>query len=117
MTARETATSSRDETTPADNHPPEPQKSVPAISRRQKPASLIECGGCGNGWTGLSACHCSGCHRTFTGLSAFDIHRVGGQCGNPESIVGKDGEPRLIRVDRPRWSGWRIPGEMPEDLW
>lgn len=93
------------------------QTSACRANRTQKPPSLIRCSGCKNGWTGLSACHCSGCHRTFTGLSAFDLHRVGGQCNDPEALFTEKGEPRLVRVDKPQWSGWRVPGEMPEDLW
>lgn len=71
----------------------------------------IGCGGCKNRWTGLNTCHCGACHRTFTGIKAFDIHRTGGRCTNPAEVFDKHGNPRLIPVDKPHWSGWRVPGD------
>lgn len=82
-----------------------------AQNGKSGPSQPIACGTCGAIWTGLIACHCSGCHETFTGLSAFDIHRVGGQCCDPAAIVNKKGEHRLVRVDKPHWSGWACPGD------
>lgn len=78
---------------------------------KNRPPALITCGGCANTWTGTGACHCSGCHRTFTGLSAFDTHRTGGRCNAPETLLTQKGEPRLVPVDRPHWSGWATPGD------
>jgi hypothetical protein len=51
------------------------------------------------------------CHRTFTGVTAFDLHRTGGRCNDPETLVTKLGEPRLVRVTKRYWSGWGRPGE------
>lgn len=111
------STLSRDETSMPGVTPPSPGKSAQRGTRAQKPPPLIECSGCENRWTGLSACHCSGCHRTFTGLTAFDIHRVGGECSDPATLFNEKGEPRLVPVEKAHWSGWRVPGDMPEDLW
>lgn len=87
------------------------RRSTASCDGKTRPPNFITCAGCGAGWTGLSACHCSGCHRTFTGLSAFDIHRVGGQCSDPADIVNQKGEPRLVRAEKPHWSGWACPGD------
>lgn len=88
--------------------------SSPCHARQsQQSVSQVQCGGCQNTWTGASACHCSACHRTFTGISAFDIHRTGGQCNEPTELFTKNGEPRLVAVDRLYWFGWGCPGERP----
>lgn len=40
--------------------------------------------------------HCGGCDRHFTGLTAFDAHRIGGECKEPESAKSlKSGRPLL----------------------
>lgn len=69
------------------------------------------CNGCTNRWTGLLTCHCSGCHTTFTGLGAFDAHRSRGKCLEPASVLTQKGEPRLMPVARPQWSGWSLAGD------
>lgn len=107
----ETVNTSRDETLFADNYPPEAGKSPQRSKARRKTPSLIQCSGCENRWSGLSAAHCSACHRTFTGITAFDIHRVGSQCTNPADILGRDGQPRLAPVQKPYWSGWGYPSD------
>lgn len=35
--------------------------------------------------------HCRGCGEHFHGLGAFDLHRRGGECHNPETVVGAAG--------------------------
>lgn len=82
-------------------------------TKTQRAPSLIRCNGCDNGWTGAMVCHCCVCHRTFTGFRAFDTHRVGAVCNDPETILTKTGEPRLVRVEKTHWSGWGQPGERP----
>jgi hypothetical protein len=77
----------------------------------KNPPVLIRCNGCSTTWTGAMACHCASCHRTFTGVTAFDLHRTGGRCNDPETLVTKLGEPRLVRVTKRYWSGWGRPGE------
>lgn len=42
--------------------------------------------------------HCGGCGRHFTGLSAFDEHRKGGTCNDPESMMKKNSEPAFQSV-------------------
>jgi hypothetical protein len=42
------------------------------------------CGRCGKEWGGMRTAHCAACHVTFTGLTAFDAHRKGGKCAQPE---------------------------------
>jgi hypothetical protein len=96
-----------------DDYPPSAGKSLHGSVKTQKTPSLIECNGCPNAWTGLSACHCSGCHRTFTGITAFDIHRSGDTCVPPATIFTEKGEPRLVPAEKLYWSGWGLPGEKP----
>jgi len=71
----------------------------------------ITCGRYRAHWTGLGTTHCSGCHRTFTGVTAFDIHRRGGQCHDPATVLDRNGEPRLVPVTRRYWIGWGQPGQ------
>jgi hypothetical protein len=71
----------------------------------------ITCNGCDHRWTGLSACHCAACHRTFTGIRAFDIHRTGGHCNDPVTLVNRNGAPRLVPAARQHWTGWGEPGQ------
>jgi len=89
------------------------QTSICHYPQSQKPPLLIECNGCVNAWTGSSACHCCGCHRTFTGVTAFDIHRTGGTCNPPTSLLTEKGEQRLVPTERMYWTGWGLPGERP----
>jgi hypothetical protein len=58
--------------------------------------SLVGHGACGLRWhqSGNDTGHCGCCHRTFTSLRAFDAHRQGGQCVDPESM--KDDDGRLV---------------------
>lgn len=73
------------------------------------PRDAITCPRCGNWWTGLISCHCGACHCSFTGIGAFDIHRRGGKCVDPETILTKTGEPALIPANKP-WPGWSQTG-------
>lgn len=90
-------------------------ESPPTARRERKtsPPALIACSGCDSKWSGIAVCHCSGCHRTFTSISAFDIHRTrAGECLDPATVVNLKGEPRLVPVDKPTWSGWaRLGGD------
>ena len=51
------------------------------------------CVRCGERWTGMSKCHCTGCHRMFKSAAAFDRHRRGLKCVDPEDcgMTMKDG--------------------------
>jgi hypothetical protein len=73
-----------------------------APAAENRPPSAITCRGCENWWTGLSSAHCSACHITFTGIYAFDMHRRGGRCADPNDID-------LVPALKP-WSGWSRPG-------
>jgi hypothetical protein len=50
------------------------------------PKNAIRHGECQRWWTGSERSHASCCHRTFSSLSAFDAHRKGGRCNNPEDV-------------------------------
>ena len=68
------------------------------------------CGSCGQTWTGTSAAHCGAeCHLTFTSLSAFDRHRRGGKCLDPDEVG-------LVMKERDRWLGWGYPSD-PHGTW
>jgi len=44
--------------------------------------------GCGRGesrWSGYNTAHCATCHKTFAGVGAFDYHRNGGACRDPQT--------------------------------
>jgi hypothetical protein len=77
--------------------------------------SVIECGGCGERWTGLTPCHCPACHRTFSGITAFDKHRDGNHargtrhCLDPATMRSGKGETVLITEERNNWTSpvWR----------
>jgi len=43
---------------------------------------------CGEHFGSLKWCHCWVCHETFSTERAFDKHRVGGVCHDPESVAG-----------------------------
>jgi hypothetical protein len=77
----------------------------------------VACGGCGQKWTGIAAAHCGACHRTFTGTAAFDIHRSGGECRDPATIIDKHGNPRLVPIERQHWSGWGSPSSDDGTEW
>lgn len=38
---------------------------------------------------------CAGCRRLFGSDSAFEAHRKGGSCRDPEAVLTKAGTPRL----------------------
>lgn len=42
--------------------------------------------------------HCAGCDQHFSGLGAFDAHRRGGYCGEPETMVVEKTGRRLLQV-------------------
>lgn len=46
---------------------------------------------------------------------ATKLHHVrrvwGGLDGAPADIVNQKGEPRLVRAEKPHWSGWACPGD------
>ena len=65
------------------------------------------CSKCKETWTGMATCHCMGCHRTFGSIGAFDKHRIGCKCADPESIGMKmDG----------KWV-WRVPMDEKMKKW
>lgn len=81
---------------------PEPADSLPL-----RPANAVTATCCGAWWTGSSPCHCSGCHQNFSGISAFDRHRRGGKCADPDQVG-------LTPVNR-KWEGWGFPGSWEPD--
>lgn len=52
----------------------------------QDPADLPHAHPCGARWSGATTSHCGACHETFTSVGAFDRHRNGSRCTNPEAI-------------------------------
>jgi hypothetical protein len=61
---------------------------------------------CGRKW-GEGAkreAHCATCHCHFSTVRNFDLHRPQGKCAPPESVLDKDGEPKL----RGRETVWGI---------
>jgi hypothetical protein len=68
------------------------------------------CGGCASTWTGANMAHCRACCETFSSVALFDLHRQGGMCTHPGSIVygeghRRAGEPRMRQNDRGVWIG------------
>jgi hypothetical protein len=57
------------------------------------------------------------CHRTFASVRAFDIHRSGGECRDPATIIDKHGNPRLVPIERQHWSGWASPSSDDGTEW
>jgi len=51
---------------------------------------------CGLVWTSLTECHCAKCHRHFGGVAGFDMHRKGGECVDPATLLTEKGKPRLV---------------------
>lgn len=68
----------------------------------------MSCRDCGAEWAGTGPCHCTGCHETFSSESSFTMHqRIDkeghGTCLDPEEMLTKAGERRLIRNKRGHW--------------
>ena len=92
--------------------PPDPLQPLHGGTSSQQSPTAIHCSRCDETWTGLTPCHCGACHLTFTGIRAFDIHRTGGHCNDPSSLLTRDGKPRLVPIiSRSCWSGWAEPKE------
>lgn len=66
------------------------------------------CFHCKSTWTGLNRAHCVGCHRTFNSVGAFDKHRVGCQCADPQDLGMKADEKGI-------WAG-RMSEELKSQL-
>lgn len=66
------------------------------------PKSAVTHGECGSWWTGAERSHASCCHRTFSSLSAFDQHRKGLRCNNPEDVG-------LVAREKPYGTLWGWP--------
>jgi hypothetical protein len=66
------------------------------------PPNAIRHGACGSWWTGAERSHASCCHRTFSSLTAFDKHRKGGRCNDPESVG-------LVAREKPYGTLWGNP--------
>lgn len=78
-------------------------KSVPCT---RQGASLASCGGCDRRWNGLAEAHCAACHRSFSTAGAFDAHRMADRCLDPEHVVDRRGQRRLLlrqRLDGAVW--------------
>ncbi|MHA7703421.1 FDXHR family putative zinc-binding protein [Mycobacterium sp. ML4] len=78
-------------------------------ARDRSTENHVCCASCGAWWTGLAAAHCSGCHQSFTSVGAFDRHRKGFECCDPETLRTESGEPAFVVADR-SWPGWSLPG-------
>ncbi len=64
--------------------------------------------GCEHNWGGIPpgkrACGCHACGEIFSSNTAFDRHRKGGNCLDPE-------EAGLVVAERGEWTFWANPGE------
>ncbi|GHB55833.1 hypothetical protein GCM10010331_49620 [Streptomyces xanthochromogenes] len=69
------------------------------------PPNAVIHGECGAWWTGTERSHASCCHRTFSSLSAFDQHRKGLRCNNPEDVG-------LIAREKPFGTLWGWPAPV-----
>jgi hypothetical protein len=51
--------------------------------------NTAHCGGCGRGWSGLSAAHCGNCHAHFSTVANFDAHKPNRRlgCGDPATMT------------------------------
>lgn len=76
---------------------------LPIPGRNGIPINAIVHGACRSWWTGGERSHCGGCCRTYTSLSAFDRHRRGGQCLDPQTAG-------LIARQKPYGLLWGWPG-------
>lgn len=53
------------------------------------------CGDCHRYWSSHREAHCAGCCRHFASNAAFDAHRLGDACHDPETLHRQDGRPRF----------------------
>jgi hypothetical protein len=64
--------------------------------------------GCEHNWGGMPsgkrACMCRACGEIFSSNTAFDAHRKGFECRDPESVG-------LVVAERGDWAVWANPGE------
>lgn len=67
-----------------------------------RPANAITHGACGQWWTGAERSHCGGCHITLSSLTAFERHRRGMRCNNPEAVG-------LVAREKPYGTLWGLP--------
>lgn len=83
---------------------------------------MTHCRTCHQSWRRQSEYqHCTACHRTFTNVGAADMHRDGGRCLDPATVVTKTGKHKLQRSTRrmePRSTIelWAQGGERPEGI-
>ncbi len=59
------------------------------------------CKRCRDKWTGKNTCHCTACHRNFKGFRAFDKHRSGMVCTDPEKLGMEMNEKGIWRFPMP----------------
>jgi hypothetical protein len=81
----------------------------PAESRSDPPEALDGVSVGSNGLRGSEALrrarrvccvlHCTGCGRHFVSLEAFDLHRRGFTCSDPNDVEGKTARTRLVPKD------------------
>lgn len=71
------------------------------------PADISHCSTCHRTWPGDSSqVHCADCCHHFTSTTAFDIHRAGGECRDPQALISETGKPRLRVVRRKFGLAW-----------
>jgi hypothetical protein len=82
-------------------------KSVPTEDANPTliPKNAVWHGECGSWWSGAERSHASCCHRTFSSLSAFDQHRKGLRCNDPESVG-------LVAREKPYGTLWGWPAPV-----
>jgi hypothetical protein len=71
---------------------------------------IHRCGSCPRLWTGYAEAHCSACHRHFGSVKAFDSHRGGDACHNPNRLRDQQGNHKLVEQHRSSGLVWVFPG-------
>ena len=73
---------------------------------RSSDVAGASCGGCARRWSGFGQAHCPTCHAHFGSVFGFDVHRVGGVCRDPATLVDRHGKPVLVERTGPFGSTW-----------
>lgn len=55
------------------------------------------CPDCHRYWRSDREGHCAGCCRHFASNAAFDAHRIGDACRDPQTLLRQDGRERFTR--------------------
>lgn len=59
----------------------------------------IHCQDCHRYWRSNREAHCAACCRHFASNAAFDAHRIGDTCNDPETLTRQDGRIRFSARD------------------